>query len=84
MRVWYPVPMMKQVRFPKAFVVPKGEASAEEIMDFVASRVAPHKRVRQLEFVSEIPKSPAGKILRRLLVQRDRARTRSGLSSTGS
>jgi len=63
---------------PKAFVVSKGEVSAEEIMDFVAARVAPHKRVRRLEFVSEIPKSPAGKILRRLLVQRDRARTQSG------
>jgi acyl-CoA synthetase (AMP-forming)/AMP-acid ligase II len=63
---------------PKAFVVPKGEVSAEEIMDFVAARVAPHKRVRRLEFVSEIPKSPAGKILRRLLIQRDRARTQSG------
>jgi len=64
---------------PKAFVVLKGKASAEDLMDFVAQRVAPHKRIRLLEFVKEIPKSPAGKILRRLLVQRERTRTQSGV-----
>ena len=63
---------------PKAFVVLKSKASAEEIMDYVAQQVAPHKRIRLMEFVTEIPKSPAGKILRRLLVQRERARTQSG------
>jgi acyl-CoA synthetase (AMP-forming)/AMP-acid ligase II len=59
---------------PKAFVVIKGEASAEELMDFVAERVAPHKRVRLLEFIDKIPKSPSGKILRRVLVQQERER----------
>lgn len=63
---------------PKAFVVLKSKASAEEIMEYVAQQVAPHKRIRLLEFVTEIPKSPAGKILRRLLVQRERARTQPG------
>lgn len=62
---------------PKAFVVLKSESSADEIMEFVAARVAPHKRIRQVEFVSEIPKSPAGKILRRILIQRERARISS-------
>ena len=37
-------------------------------MAWVADRVSPHKRIRQLEFVPQIPKSPSGKILRRLLV----------------
>jgi len=60
---------------PKAFVVWRGEkmdSNAEEIMDFVATRVAPYKRIRTVEFVNEIPKSPAGKILRRVLVERER------------
>jgi acyl-CoA synthetase (AMP-forming)/AMP-acid ligase II len=38
-----------------------------ELTAYVASRVAPHEKIRGVEFVTEIPKSPAGKILRRLL-----------------
>jgi acyl-coenzyme A synthetase/AMP-(fatty) acid ligase len=41
-------------------------------MSFVAERVAPHKKVRKVEFVEEIPKSPSGKILRRVLIERER------------
>lgn len=59
---------------PKAFVVLKGEASPEELMNFVAERVAPHKKIRMLEFIDKIPKSASGKILRRLLVQAERER----------
>jgi acyl-coenzyme A synthetase/AMP-(fatty) acid ligase len=33
--------------------------------------VAPHEKVRRVEFVTGIPKSPSGKILRRLLAGRD-------------
>jgi acyl-CoA synthetase (AMP-forming)/AMP-acid ligase II len=58
---------------PKAFVVLKEEATGEELMAFVAARVAPYKKVRRLEFVELIPKSPSGKILRRVLVERERA-----------
>jgi acyl-CoA synthetase (AMP-forming)/AMP-acid ligase II len=68
-----PYPDEEAGEVPKAFVVLKSAASAAEIMDFVAQRVSPHKRIRQLEFVDEIPKSPAGKILRRILIQRDAA-----------
>ncbi|HEX8338527.1 MAG TPA: 4-coumarate--CoA ligase family protein [Pyrinomonadaceae bacterium] len=59
---------------PKAFVVVKeGHGLAEaEVLDFVAARVAPYKKVRRVEFVAQIPKSPSGKILRRLLVERER------------
>jgi acyl-CoA synthetase (AMP-forming)/AMP-acid ligase II len=57
---------------PKAFVVAGGEASADELMAFVAERVAPHKKIRRLEFVEEIPKSMTGKILRRVLIERER------------
>ena len=58
---------------PKAFVALAGDATAQEIMDFVAERVAPYKKLRALEFVDEIPKSPSGKILRRVLSERERA-----------
>ncbi len=60
---------------PKAFVVLRSDAAADEIMRFVASRVAPHKRIRRIEFVTEIPKSPAGKILRRVLIEQERQRS---------
>jgi acyl-CoA synthetase (AMP-forming)/AMP-acid ligase II len=57
---------------PKAFVVLKGEATAEELMEFVAGRVASFKRIRRLEFLDQIPKSATGKILRRVLRDRER------------
>jgi len=44
----------------------------------VAQRVAPFKKVRRIEFVEQIPKSPSGKILRRVLVQQERDRLQSG------
>jgi acyl-CoA synthetase (AMP-forming)/AMP-acid ligase II len=56
---------------PRAFVVLKGPATADELMAFVAARVTPYKKIRRLDFIDAIPKSPSGKILRRLL--RDRA-----------
>src|SRR5215213_7201157 len=61
---------------PKAFVVVReGHGMTEdEVVSFVASQVAPYKKVRRVEFVAQIPKSPSGKILRRLLVARERER----------
>jgi acyl-CoA synthetase (AMP-forming)/AMP-acid ligase II len=61
---------------PKAFIVLKEEHSMteDEVLSFVASHVAPYKKVRRVEFVAQIPKSPSGKILRRLLVARERER----------
>jgi acyl-CoA synthetase (AMP-forming)/AMP-acid ligase II len=60
---------------PKAFVVLKGDADPEELMAHVAARVAPHKRVRRVEVIGQIPKSPSGKVLRRILVQQERTRS---------
>jgi acyl-CoA synthetase (AMP-forming)/AMP-acid ligase II len=55
---------------PHAFVVLKAPVTADELMTFVAARVAPYKKIRRLDFIDAIPKSPSGKILRRVL--RDR------------
>jgi acyl-coenzyme A synthetase/AMP-(fatty) acid ligase len=44
-------------------------------MEFVAARVAPHKKIRRVEVVDQIPKSPTGKILRRILRDREKATT---------
>ena len=46
----------------------------QAIQDFVAEHVSPQKKVRAVELIDQIPKSPSGKILRRLLVDRDRAK----------
>jgi acyl-CoA synthetase (AMP-forming)/AMP-acid ligase II len=59
---------------PKAFVVANGPVDAQALMAWVAERVAPYKRIRRVEFVDQIPKGPYGKVLRHLLLQRDRAR----------
>ncbi len=52
---------------PRAFVVLKGPATADELIAFVAQRVAPYKKIRRVDFIDTIPKSPSGKILRRML-----------------
>ncbi|MBD5784696.1 AMP-binding protein [Cellulosimicrobium terreum] len=52
---------------PKAFVVLQAgaELSAADVAAYVAERVAPHKKVRQVEFIDAVPKSASGKILRK-------------------
>ena len=57
---------------PKAFVVPKPEKNpaADALMAFVRDKVAGYKQVREVEFIDQIPKSPSGKILRRILKER--------------
>jgi acyl-CoA synthetase (AMP-forming)/AMP-acid ligase II len=68
------VPDEEAGELPKAFVVASGESvDAEELMAWVGEQVAPQKRIRLVEQIDEIPKSPSGKILRRLLVERERA-----------
>jgi len=61
---------------PKAFVVTQASAdlTADEVMTFVAERIAPHKKVRVVEFIEEIPKSASGKILRKDLRAREQAK----------
>ena len=52
---------------PVAFVVTRGDVTDDDLMAWVAERVAPHKRIRRVERIEAIPCSPSGKILRREL-----------------
>jgi acyl-CoA synthetase (AMP-forming)/AMP-acid ligase II len=67
-----PSPDVEHGEVPKAFVVLRTAATPEELMAFVAGRVAAYKKVRKLVIVDAIPKSPAGKLLRRVLLEQDR------------
>jgi acyl-CoA synthetase (AMP-forming)/AMP-acid ligase II len=71
-----PKPHLESGEIPKAFVVLREgyQASPEELMAFVAEKVAPYKKIREMEYVTEIPKSAAGKILRRELIAQERAK----------
>ncbi len=71
-----PSPDEEAGEIPKAFVVLRDEISPEAIMTFVAEQVAPHKKIRKLEIIDQIPKSASGKILRRVLVDHERAGSR--------
>jgi acyl-CoA synthetase (AMP-forming)/AMP-acid ligase II len=72
-----PIPDEEAGEVPKAFVVRKADVTAEQIMAFIAGQVAPYKKVRAVEFVDQIPKSLTGKVLRRVLIEQERARQRT-------
>ena len=63
---------------PKAFIVLKpeyrGKVSEEEIIEWMRERISGYKRVREVEFVDELPRTAAGKLLRRLLREREAGR----------
>jgi acyl-CoA synthetase (AMP-forming)/AMP-acid ligase II len=54
---------------PVAAVVAREPLDGGALIDGVAERVAPHKRIREVLLVDELPRTPAGKILRRVLVE---------------
>ncbi len=66
------VPDEEAGELPKGFVViaEGADVSDGEIMDFVAERVSPQKKIRLLERIEQVPKSASGKILRRELAGR--------------
>lgn len=58
----------------KAFVVsarPGDEAFARELQDFVRTRLGRHEYPRHVEFVPELPRTPAGKVNRQVLRERE-------------
>jgi acyl-CoA synthetase (AMP-forming)/AMP-acid ligase II len=62
------IPDEEAGELPKAFVVPVTDSlDPDALARYVAEQVAPHKRIRAIEIVDTIPRSPSGKILRRLL-----------------
>jgi acyl-CoA synthetase (AMP-forming)/AMP-acid ligase II len=69
-----PAPDPNAGEIPKAFVVPApgAEVTEGQLMSYVSERVPPYKKVRRVEFIDEIPRSLSGKILRRVLVERER------------
>ncbi|MGW0310058.1 4-coumarate--CoA ligase family protein [Streptomyces flavidovirens] len=54
---------------PMAYVVPQPAAhlTEDDVMAYVAERVAPYKKVRRVAFVASVPRAASGKILRREL-----------------
>lgn len=83
------VPDPLRTEIVKAFVVTKpghaGDAVlARAIQDFVRTRLAAHEYPRQIEFVSELPMTATGKIVRRVLRQRERDKSASKPPETAS
>ncbi|GFG29670.1 hypothetical protein Cfor_08212, partial [Coptotermes formosanus] len=63
------VPDDRAGEVPRAFVVPaRPGVSEEDVKQFVAAKLSEHKQLKGgVKFLTSIPKSPSGKILRREL-----------------
>jgi long-chain acyl-CoA synthetase len=61
---------------PKAFVVLKEgcNATGEELIEFCEKKISPYKKIREVEFISEIPKTTVGKVLRKLLKEKEESK----------
>ena len=71
-----PRPDPEAGEIPVAYVARRAEVAAAELQAWVAERVAPYKRLRDVRFVDQVPRSPTGKLLRRTLVEAERADAR--------
>jgi len=70
------IPDLEAGEIPKAFVVRRGDVTSDAIVEFVAKRVPPQKKLRGgVEFVDKIPKSSSGKIIRRLLREKEKQKS---------
>ena len=70
------VPDVKRGEVVKAFVVLKegATATAEEIRSFCKEKLAPYKVPSSVEFRKELPKTQVGKVLRRTLLDEEKAK----------
>jgi acetyl-CoA synthetase len=60
----------------KAFIIPKPEVSPtealkSEIQEFVKARLSMHEYPKEIEFISELPETPDGKVKRKELKKRE-------------
>jgi len=70
------VPDATRGQVVKAFVVSNrapGDAFVDELKSFTRERLSQHEFPRHIEFVSELPKTPAGKVHRKVLRDREAA-----------
>ena len=78
------IPDMLAGERPKAFVILKKDVSVSEetgrrLLEFVKENKVRYKWLIEIEFVDEVPKSPTGKLLRRVLKVKEREGTSRGL-----
>jgi acyl-CoA synthetase (AMP-forming)/AMP-acid ligase II len=67
-----PVPDEHSGEVPKAIVVKRDPLTVADVIAYLQPKVAHYKCVKHVAFVDAIPKSPSGKILRRVLVEKER------------
>ncbi len=61
-------------------MVLRHECASDDLLDWAAKQVAHYKKIRRLQVVGQIPKSPSGKILRRILEATERAAQNQALT----
>jgi len=73
----------RETEVPRAYLVlkpgiPRDDGKAKEIVEWLATRVAQHKRLRGgVRFMDEIPKNASGKLLRRVLKEQAKLEDRA-------